>query len=134
VSVVESPGPVQQVEPLALKAAAHPHLLRAFLRDRTGIAGLAIVSTFLLAAALGPLIDHHDPSAVDVLRRFQPPASAFPLGTDHLGRDVLARLLYGARLSLGSTLIAAVGISFIATMYPSWSAARILPAEALRYE
>jgi ABC-type dipeptide/oligopeptide/nickel transport system permease subunit len=113
VSVVESPGPLQQVEPLALKAAAHPHLLRAFLRDRTGIAGLAIVSTFLFAAALGPLIDQRDPNAVDVLRKFRPPSSAFPLGTDHLGRDVLARLLYGARLSLGSTLIAAIGISFI---------------------
>jgi len=75
--------------------------------------GVVIVSSFALAAALAPLLAPHDPNAVDVLRKFSPPSAEFPLGTDHLGRDVLSRLLYGARLSIGTAVAATLGISVL---------------------
>lgn len=91
--------------------AAAPSWWRPLLRDRTALTG--IVALFLLgvAAVLAPLLAPHDPAAVDVLRRLAPPSDEFPLGTDQLGRDVLSRLLYGARISLGATVLAAVAIA-----------------------
>jgi peptide/nickel transport system permease protein len=88
-------------------------VLRGLLRDRTAMIGIGIVSSFVLAAALAPLLAPHDPNAVDVLRKFAPPSAEFPLGTDHLGRDVLSRLLYGARLSIGTAVAATLGISLL---------------------
>ena len=88
-------------------------MLRGLLRDRTAMIGIVIVSSFVLAAALAPLLAPHDPNAVDVSHKFAPPSAKFPLGTDELGRDVLSRLLYGARLSIGTALVATLGISFL---------------------
>ncbi|HET9442122.1 MAG TPA: nickel transporter permease [Acidimicrobiales bacterium] len=89
------------------------HLLRGLLRDGTAMAGLVIVVSLALAALFASVLAPHDPDAVDVVRRFAPPSAEFPLGTDHLGRDVLSRLLHGARLSIGATLAVTLGISAI---------------------
>jgi peptide/nickel transport system permease protein len=68
--------------------------------------GFALVALFLVLAIVGPLIEPHDPLAQDVARRLKPPgyvdprAGPFWLGTDGLGRDILARLIEGARVSL----------------------------------
>lgn len=86
---------------------------RLLLSDRTAVAGLVLVSSLAFAALLAPLLAPHDPNAVDVVRRFAPPSKEFPLGTDHLGRDVLSRLLYGGRISIGATVVATFGISII---------------------
>jgi ABC-type dipeptide/oligopeptide/nickel transport system permease subunit len=86
-------------------------VLRSLLRDRTAMIGVVIMSSFVLAAAFAPFLAPHDPNAVDVLRKFAPPSAEFPLGTDHLGRDVLSRLLYGARLSIGTAVAATLGVS-----------------------
>ncbi len=64
----------------------------------------------------GFLVAPHDPEQVDAVRRFLPCSAEYPLGTDHLGRCVFSRLLYGGRTTLGiillgSALIAAVGIA-----------------------
>ena len=92
---------------------ARTGLLRGLLRDRTAVVGLGLVGLLTLAAILAPLLSPHDPDAVDVARKFLPPSREFPLGTDHLGRDVLSRLLFGARLSIGSTVLATLIISAI---------------------
>lgn len=63
---------------------------------------LAALAAALLVAALLPL----DAVGNDLANRFAPPSWAHPLGTDHLGRDVLARLAAGTRLSVGSTVVA----------------------------
>ena len=73
---------------------------RQFIRNRGAIAGLAIVALCLLAALLGPLVAPADPLQMNLASAFRPPSLEHPLGTDELGRDVLTRLLYGARITL----------------------------------
>ena len=54
----------------------------------------------VLLPMLGPYFAPHDPNAADVLARMQPPSAEYPLGTDSLGRCLLSRLLWGARITL----------------------------------
>ena len=98
--------------PLALPQTGRPRLAR-FVKNRAALVGAVIVVAIVLATLFAPLLAPHDPHAVDLGNRFQPPSPEFPLGTDHLGRDVLSRLLYGARYSIGGTLVAGLGISVI---------------------
>ncbi len=63
----------------------------------------------VLAGAAAPLLAPADPLLVDLARRFAPPSHIHPLGTDHLGRCVLSRVLWGARLSLGGAALASLG-------------------------
>lgn len=95
------------------RLARQPRLLPVLLRDRTALAGLVIIAVVILAAAAGPLVVAHDPNAVDVNRSFAGPSRSFPLGTDHLGRDMLSRLLYGARVSVAATLVASFASALI---------------------
>lgn len=78
-------------------------------RNRMAMAGAAIVLVMFLLALLASLIGR-DPGAIDIANRLHPPGFAFPLGTDDLGRDVLVRILYGARISLLVGFVA-VGIA-----------------------
>lgn len=76
--------------------------LRAFSKNRTAVLGSTIIVAFYLVALITPLIAPHDPNMqFDLVReRLVPMSAKFPLGTDHLARDILSRLLYGARISL----------------------------------
>ncbi|MEM8577258.1 MAG: ABC transporter permease subunit [Pseudomonadota bacterium] len=60
-----------------------------------------LVGAFVALALLGPMLAPHDPVAIDIPSRLSGPSADFPLGTDALGRDILSRILYGARWSLG---------------------------------
>jgi peptide/nickel transport system permease protein len=62
----------------------------------------------MLAAVLAPAITPFDPAAADPTLRLAPPSIEHPLGTDNLGRDVLSRLLFGSRWSLGTAALATV--------------------------
>jgi peptide/nickel transport system permease protein len=77
--------------------------------NRMAMAGAAIVLVMFGLALLAPLLGG-DPGAIDIAHRLEPPGWAFPLGTDDLGRDVLTRILYGARISLLVGFVA-VGIA-----------------------
>lgn len=68
-------------------------------------AGAAIVLLVLGAGAFAPLLAPNDPLAVEMGARLADPSWRYPLGTDHLGRCVLSRLLYGTRLSLFHALL-----------------------------
>ncbi|SIR27826.1 ABC transporter permease [Bosea sp. TND4EK4] len=63
-------------------------------------AGLALLAVIVLVAILAPVIAPHDPLTQDIVNQFLPPSSEFWLGTDSYGRDVLSRIIYGARISL----------------------------------
>ncbi len=68
------------------------------------------------AALLAPWLAPHDPVKVDLLHKLEAPSTAHWLGTDHLGRDTLSRLLYGSQVSLGFALvifIVSVGVGLI---------------------
>jgi peptide/nickel transport system permease protein len=80
--------------------------------------GLALLGTLALGALAAPFVAAalgHDPFAPDLFARFEPPSATHPLGTDDLGRDILLRLLYGARVSLAVGLAAALAATIIGT-------------------
>ncbi|TCI00365.1 ABC transporter permease [Roseococcus sp. SYP-B2431] len=82
-------------------------------------AGIALLAALVLAAAAAPLAAAwlgHDPFLPDLFTRFEPPSAIHPLGTDDLGRDILLRLLYGARVSLIVGLMAALAATVIGTV------------------
>lgn len=72
---------------------------RRFRRNRLALAGLAIVGLYALAAVAAPLLTPYDPLAIGEVN-LTPPAASHPFGTDALGRDILTRVIYGARISL----------------------------------
>jgi peptide/nickel transport system permease protein len=69
-------------------------------RHTLGAIGGAIVMLFVLTGLLAPTLAPYDPNAVSVRDALQPPSRAHPLGTDNNGRDLLSRIIYGARISL----------------------------------
>jgi peptide/nickel transport system permease protein len=76
-------------------------VMRRFRRDPVAMAALAVVLALVLMAIFAPLIAPADPYRASMIRRLRPIGTeGFPLGTDELGRDMLTRLIYGARLSL----------------------------------
>ncbi len=83
---------------------------KALWRHPLGLAGTCVVGSLVFVAVLAPLIAPYDPLAIDVNHVLEPPSLAHPCGTDLLGRDVLSRLIYGARISLEVGVLA-VGIS-----------------------
>jgi peptide/nickel transport system permease protein len=84
---------------------------RRVRHDWLAIACATFIGIMILVALFAPWIAPHDPNQVNVLNAYQGPSASNPLGTDSLGRDLLSRLIYGARLSLaGPALIDIVSI------------------------
>jgi peptide/nickel transport system permease protein len=82
-------------------------VVRMFRRSSAAVLGLALVAALALGALLAPLLTAHDPNEVDTTRRLARPLTpGHPLGTDEFGRDMTARLLHGARISLAIGLAA----------------------------
>ena len=72
---------------------------------------LVLAFCFIALAVFGPMFAPYDPTAINIPNRLSGPSAEFPLGTDALGRDILSRLLYGARWSLGlAFLISLIGL------------------------
>jgi len=95
------------VTPTAFEAV--PSKRRRWLR-RYGLAsaGALIILSWIIVAILAPVLARHAPDLVDVTQRLRPPSASHWLGTDALGRDVFARLLYGSRISLSTGIIVVV--------------------------
>ena len=89
--------------------------LRRCLGEPRVQVGGALMIVLLLVAVFAPILAPHDPGDQDLLRTLAPPAWApdgdwsYPLGTDSLGRDVLSRLIFGARVAMSVALFAALG-------------------------
>ncbi|MCC7281497.1 MAG: ABC transporter permease [Acetobacteraceae bacterium] len=82
---------------------------------RWAIAALVLIAAGAIAAPWLADAMGQDPFGADLLGRYQPPSAAHPLGTDELGRDLLLRLLYGARVSLSVGIAAALAASLVGT-------------------
>jgi peptide/nickel transport system permease protein len=85
---------------------------RRFCQNRAAVAGLVIVCLFATIALVAPLATTYDPEQMRLDQKLLEPSTAHLLGTDHLGRDILARLAYGARFSL-VMCFAAVGVGVL---------------------
>lgn len=83
-------------------------ILRAFNTNKTSWVGLGLVVLIALLALLAPWIAPHDPIEQDILSKLQGPSSNHWFGTDYFGRDILSRILHGARYSLFIGLTATV--------------------------
>ncbi len=89
---------------------------RTFLSNRLALFGLIIISIFILAAIFAPLIAPYDPLAQDLEGKFAGPSLAHPMGQDELGRDILSRVIYGARISLTAGLAAVIISTAVGTI------------------
>ncbi|MBU8848865.1 MAG: ABC transporter permease [Desulfobacterales bacterium] len=102
----------------------HPMLeqLSQLWRNKTAIAGLIIIVIFILVAIFAPYISPHDPLETALYDQLKPPVwyeggtSRHLLGTDDLGRDILSRLIYGARISLMVSVISVSLAFFFGTL------------------
>ncbi len=111
-------------------AAGRPpnRAIAAFLRNRAAVAGAVVVVLFVAAAVLAPFVAPFDPLKTNFLLIRKAPSAAHWLGTDDLGRDILSRLIFGARASLlaGSisvsiALALGVPIGLVAGYFGGWS-------------
>jgi peptide/nickel transport system permease protein len=113
--------PVSVAEPVAAEGVAGAavsatwrsarHLWRQLWRRKTAVLGLMLAALVLLGALLAPWLAPEDPLAMGP-RRFAAPSFSAWLGTDQFGRDLLSRLLYGARVSIAVSF-AAVGMAML---------------------
>ena len=102
-------------------------VFKRFARRKVSVVCAVILLLFLLMALVGPYFCRYDPNLQDIANKYQPPSMQHLLGTDNLGRDMLARMVYGARVSLlvsfvgtivGSVIGAALGV--LAGYYGKW--------------
>ena len=114
-------APPQQVEPVAVsrpeRATARWPALARFLRRPAAVTGLAVVALFAAMALAAPLLAPYDPDATSWTAVRKAPSLAHWMGTDENGRDVLSRVIYGARASmlaaaLSAAIAAAAGVPF----------------------
>jgi peptide/nickel transport system permease protein len=90
--------------------------LRWLLRRPLTLLGVGIVLAVVAVGLAAPLLAPYDPLALDIANRLQPLSRAHPFGTDHLGRDLLSRIIYGARISLGVGVTIAVMGALVGTV------------------
>lgn len=100
---------------------------RALRADFRAWFGGGVVILLVLLAIAAPLVARHDPLRIDLINQLSPPSADHWLGTDIQGRDVWARLVYGARISLsvgivsqGIALLLGVSLGLIAGYYGGW--------------
>ncbi|MEM6663157.1 MAG: ABC transporter permease [Pseudomonadota bacterium] len=100
--------------------------LQTVLRDPRALAGGIFLTLLTLAAIFAPWIAPHDPNAMDYMM-MEEPSAAHPLGVDDLGRDLLSRIIHGARVSIfvglvtvGIALVLGVGMGILAGYYRGW--------------
>jgi ABC-type dipeptide/oligopeptide/nickel transport system permease subunit len=104
------------------------HVVRSLASDRAAVLGFGLFFVIAGSALLAPVLAPHDPNAIQMRDRFLGPSLTHPLGTDELGRDLLSRLMFGARVSMAVGVIsmglaAGVGtlLGLIGGYYGGWT-------------
>jgi peptide/nickel transport system permease protein len=87
--------------------------LAPFAQRKVAAVGLFIITVIIIAAVLAPWIVPYDPLAMDALARLTPPNAEHWFGTDHAGRDLFSRVIYGARMAL----VTGIGVVIIALVF-----------------
>lgn len=103
-------------------------VLARFRRNRAALVGLLVLLVFLILCMAAPLVTPYDPIQNRLQDALQDPSAGHPLGTDHLGRDTLARILYGGRYSLligfaavALGLLVGVPLGAVSGFYGGWA-------------
>src|SRR5690606_19700858 len=97
----------------AAQASRARRVLASFARNRLAVAGVIVLAIVMISALLAPWVSPYDPLKMVLLNPYAPPGSpGHALGTDNFGRDILARLIHGSRISL---LIGVVVVSIAAS-------------------
>lgn len=101
---------------------------RAFRHNKMALVGLSIIIFFVIIALIAPWIAPFDYKAQNLVGRLQPPSAEHWFGTDDLGRDLLTRTLYGARISLWVGFLSVIGsmivgtaLGLVAGFYGKWA-------------
>lgn len=102
-----------QIKPRSLWGDA----VRRFLADRLAVAGLILTTLFIFMGIFGPIIAPYDHLTQDLDRASELPSHDHLLGTDHLGRDMLSRILYGARTAVTVALVVTVLSLILGVMF-----------------
>lgn len=97
----------------AAKSSLARRNLQKFLHNRLAVLGAAVLLIIILLSIAAPLLTPYDPLLIDIPNKSLPASSAHPLGTDRVGRDVLARLLYGGRMTIVIGVVSAVGATLV---------------------
>lgn len=87
--------------------------LHALVRHRSGMTGLVITLILAALALFAPVVAPYDPLELHAPDRFTPPSATYPFGTDEFGRDILSRILFGARVAFSVGLVS-IGIATVA--------------------
>jgi dienelactone hydrolase/ABC-type phosphate/phosphonate transport system permease subunit len=116
----------EQQAPVTLRRGSR--VWRELRQNRLAAAGVVFLIAIVLAAIGAPLLTHYAPERQDLLSRLEPPSAAHWLGTDEAGRDVFARLAFGARISLFVALLGTAGgviagtlVGLIAGFFGGWT-------------
>lgn len=109
---------VELARPMALpEAETQPRRTvsawRRLARDRLALLGLVILVMMALVAISAPVVARHDPVEIDPVNKLERPTLEYLMGTDNLGRSIWARVVWGARLTLGTATLAMVMILLI---------------------
>src|SRR5580698_4564393 len=89
---------------------------RRFRRHRLAVVSMGVMLAMILAVAFGPLVWRVQINEIDFTAKLEGPSWAHPLGTDDLGQDVLARMLYGGRISLAVGFCAMLVAAFVGVL------------------
>jgi peptide/nickel transport system permease protein len=92
------------------------NFLKAFFSNRLAIFGTAVLGVFILMAVFAPYLAPYGPLQQNLSEKFAGPSLAHPFGQDELGRDILSRVIYGARISLTAGLAAVAVATVVGTI------------------
>src|ERR671938_1337922 len=90
--------------------------VKAFFSNRLAIFGTVVMAVFIIMAVFAPLVAPYDPLDQNLPQKFAGPSLAHPFGQDELGRDILSRIIYGARISLTAGLAAVAVATVVGTI------------------
>ncbi|MBN1161051.1 MAG: ABC transporter permease [Dehalococcoidales bacterium] len=131
--VVPTPNDIISIEPAPPRRSEWRRFARVFFGRKLYLVGFIIVVIIILTAIFAPVLTPYDPEKNDLTSRLQTPNAEHLLGTDQLGRDILTRIVYGARVSLiigfsavfASTIVGTI-MGLAAAHYGGWVFAIIM--------